>query len=478
MKNLFLFISCLTFSSVFSQEIKGRVLDKSNNEPIPFANVLLSENYGVITNEEGFFVLQQKDFSNNTAIAFSCMGFIEQKITLQDFNQGQTVYLEAANNLLPEIVLRDTNLSVDQVMKNMTDNLSKNHDIANKRIQFFMRTKTSSQLQKANFELDKAAGVTNKEIKEINEAIKSKELVKIQPFTSFSEKVFNAYYGADSTKVSYLKHLNLTNPEKDNSSDGTQAKIMKRVFQNLESNNTFNIRSGIIPVAKKVKLSDFISKKNDTIKNDLNFENKGLLGKNRLASKEFIKEQKKYLYNKEGVAVINGVVCYHISFKSLKNKGDFAGNLYINAEDFAIVRYDYKLIEGKLLNSVNLKFLLGIKMNINDRQEFGIFSKSTAGVYYPKYIKTTVSSYTYFDRSLSFSENNDDKKTRKELKIDLMQESNQTAINELLAIEAEAIASIPKFPKYIIGDKQTKYDARYWKNFNIIEATEEVKNYE
>jgi hypothetical protein len=117
MKNLFLFISCLTFSSVFSQEIKGRVLDKSNNEPIPFANVLLSENYGVITNEEGFFVLQQKDFSNNTAIAFSCMGFIEQKITLQDFNQGQTVYLEAANNLLPEIVLRDTNLSVDQVMK-------------------------------------------------------------------------------------------------------------------------------------------------------------------------------------------------------------------------------------------------------------------------------------------------------------------------------------------------------------------------
>lgn len=476
-KQIFILI-LLSHFSLWSQTIKGRILDKNNNEPIPFANVLLSDSYGVITNDEGYFVLQQKDFSNDTSIVFSCMGYQEQKIAIKDFNHGQMVYLEPANNMLQEIVLRNTNLSLEEIMTNMSNNLSKNHDIINKRIQYFIRQKTTSQLKKANFELSKAAGVSKKEVKGINDAIKQNDLVKVEPYTGFTEKLLNAYYGSDSTKIAFIKHLQLANTEKDNSSEGSQAKIMKRVFQNLESENTFNIKSGILPVAKNEKLSNFIQKKNDTIKNILPKEYRTLLGKNRLSEKEFIKDQKKYQYTKEDIAVINGIICYHISFKPLKSKGDFYGNLYINADDFAIVRYDYQLVDGKLLNSVNLKFLLGIKMNVNARDEFGIYAKSKAGIYYPKYIKTTVGSYVFFDRSLTFTENNPDKKARKELKIDLMQESNQTIVNELLAVESETINSIPKIPKYIIGDSQAKYDSNYWNNYNIIEATKEVKNYD
>jgi hypothetical protein len=37
---------------------------------------------------------------------------------------------------------------------------------------------------------------------------------------------------------------------------------------------------------------------------------------------------------------------------------------------------------------------------------------------------------------------------------------------------------LPNIPKYIIGDSQSKFDAGYWKNYNIIEATKEIKNYE
>ena len=109
---------------------------------------------------------------------------------------------------------------------------------------------------------------------------------------------------------------------------------------------------------------------------------------------------------------------------------------------------------------------------------FVCITKSNQNIYLPKYIKTTIGSYVYFDRSLNFIENNSDKSTRKQLKIDLMQEANQTAVNELLAIEIDAIDALPNIPKYIIGDSQSKFDAGYWKNYNIIEATKEIKNYE
>jgi hypothetical protein len=478
MKKLVFLSICIFSFSLHAQEIKGRLLDKNNNEPIPFANVTLSNNYGVITNDEGYFVLQQKDYSASTPIVFSSMGYEQRQIAISDFIQNQTVYLDQANNMLQEIVLRNTNLSLEEIMSNMTNNLSKNHDVVNQRVQYFMRNKTTSMLKKANFELDKAAGLSKKEVKEINEAIKNKDLVKAEPYSGFSEKLFNAYYLSDSTKISFIKHLKLSNPEKDNSSEGAQAKIMKRVFQNLESDNTFNIKTGIIPIAKKVKLSNYINNNNDTIKNVITSEYKNLLGKNRIINKEFIANQNKYIFTKKEVTYVNGILCYHIGFVPNKNKGDFTGNLYINVEDFGIIRYDYKLIEGKLLNSLNLKFLMGIKMNVNAREEFAIFSKSNQNSYLPRYIKTTIGSYVYFDRSLNFTENNPDKDKRKQLKIDLLQESNQTSVNELLAVEIDALEALPNIPKYIIGDSQSKFDAGYWKNYNIIEATKEIKNYE
>ena len=177
MKKLVFLSICIFSFSLYAQEIKGRLLDKNNNEPIPFANVLLSNNYGVITNDEGYFVLQQKDYSPSTPIVFSCMGYEQRQIAISDFIQNQMVYLDQANNMLQEIVLRNTNLSLEEIMNNMTNNLSKNHDIVNQRVQYFMRNKTTSMLKKANFELDKAAGLSKKEVKEINEAIKNKDLV-------------------------------------------------------------------------------------------------------------------------------------------------------------------------------------------------------------------------------------------------------------------------------------------------------------
>lgn len=479
MKKIPLIFALVSSILSFSQEIKGRILDQSTQEPIPFVNVLLSDNYGVITNDEGYFVMQQKDFPPSTAIKFSCMGFEEVNIKISDYKSGQIVFLKQSNNTLKEITLRNTNYSALEVMQKVNENLAKNHNIEDKRIQFFMRTKNISILKKANFSVKKAAVLSKSEIKEINEAIKQQNLVEVKPFTNFNESLFNAYFEQDSTKISYIKYLELTNPEKENSAESKQGKLIKRVFENLKSDHTFNIKTGIIPIAKNKKIGDFLSDiAKDTVKNVLGNEFKALINKNRLASKTFITIQKDFNYTKEEITVINGMVCYHIGFKPKKKSGKFEGDLYINADDFAVVKYNYKLIEGELLNSMNLKLLLGIKINTFERSEVGFLTRSNQGVYYPRYIKTSINSYGYFDRSLSITENNPNKKERKELKLELMQEATQLAVNELLAIEIEDSPSKINIPKFIIADKTSKHDPNYWKNYNIIESTEEIKNYE
>ena len=45
----------LQFQSVSAQEYQARLLDAATRQPIAYANVLYSENRGVVTNEEGFF---------------------------------------------------------------------------------------------------------------------------------------------------------------------------------------------------------------------------------------------------------------------------------------------------------------------------------------------------------------------------------------------------------------------------------------
>ena len=53
-------LTFLIFSSVISQDLKisGLVLDKLNNNPLPFVNIsLMGEKIGAVTDESGFFEL-------------------------------------------------------------------------------------------------------------------------------------------------------------------------------------------------------------------------------------------------------------------------------------------------------------------------------------------------------------------------------------------------------------------------------------
>ena len=61
-KLVFSLFSALLFSGLsFSQEFSGKVLDQKTKQPVPFVTIQYAKNKGVITNEEGFFVINRQE---------------------------------------------------------------------------------------------------------------------------------------------------------------------------------------------------------------------------------------------------------------------------------------------------------------------------------------------------------------------------------------------------------------------------------
>ena len=147
-----------------------------------------------------------------------------------------------------------------------------------------------------------------------------------------------------------------------------------------------------------------------------------------------------------------------------------------------MVSYKYELEEGRKAMNVNLKFALGIKVNTYIDRGFYVFSKTNEDSYFPKYIKQIDGNYAYINRSLAFKENNPKRSERKKLNFEFELEYNTIKTIEYVGIQYQSIspelASTLKFEDYILIDEVDQYDLNYWKDYNIIEATEAIKTYD
>ncbi len=105
----FLVLSTLSTTSVLAQQIKGQVMDSSNSEPLPFANIVVvttdtsAKIQGTVTDMDGNFSLPGN--ASQQSIRISYLGY-ETKETIVYQNTFNTISLVQDANMLGEVVVQ------------------------------------------------------------------------------------------------------------------------------------------------------------------------------------------------------------------------------------------------------------------------------------------------------------------------------------------------------------------------------------
>ena len=121
--NLFVFLPI----SMFGQsnfEISGKVMDIMTNQPLYECHVYLNDNYGVLTDEDGFFKLEVPAGSENEKLHISHVGYETYIIPMKETNEDFLVVgLIEEIQLLEEVVVYSNPWNqVKEILKDISSN--------------------------------------------------------------------------------------------------------------------------------------------------------------------------------------------------------------------------------------------------------------------------------------------------------------------------------------------------------------------
>ena len=486
MKKITLILAFLLIgNSLFSQTISGKILDTENN-PIPYVTLQIGANYGVITNEEGVFTLETDNFSDLETVSISCLGYKSLKFQLSTFNKP-TYILEDSISELSEVFVTNKQLSVEEILSNVRANAANNYAIEGKK-RVFMRESSDFRLKDFDFEIAKSSNFKKSRIKEINKNFEGmrKNLVNSKS-NQYEDTLFDLLHTTDSTQVNVVKATKLINKEKDLSTDAVNGKMIKNTLSVLDSTVTYKLKTGFFTIEDSLKVGKLIKddanpEKGKTLNLKTTIariiENNTLTEDSKL---DFIFEEDGYNYTIEGISYINDDATYNISFKPKKRSAKFAGKMYINTSDFAVVKLDYEFAENRTGKKMNLKFLLGLKFEQNTYRSTVIFKKNEDSIYDLYFISQEDGNYVYFDRSLKFIRNNTAEQTDKQqLKLKVMMEQDYKVKRELFFIDKNPLAIVSDFTvteEYPVT-YLSKYDPSIWKDYSVLSPVQDIINYQ
>jgi hypothetical protein len=472
----------------FSQ-ISAKIIDATTSDPIPYANIKCG-NEDLISNAEGYFTIRETNSGDSVPIVISYIGYAPLQTTAGAIKSAGTVKLTPAMFELDEVKVRERP-SPESIMATVRKNLKQNYVPGTKNFQnkIFIRESSSFAPKILDIEIDKSTGFTKNNLKSFNaELAKFTSRAVSHPPKEFTDVLFN-YYGAPDKKVYKMdvsKATKLMDESRSASIEGMEKNATALFLKHLDTTKYYRIKSGWFGSRDTVSLrKDFNNKKRKQPKTELNdLKNTlyGVLTDNSLLSQdfEFIHKPDYYTYKNEGsVLLADGNFAYVLTFTPDRGRAKYAGKLYVSEGDFAVIRADYKLIEGKKAESMNLKLLLGVKYAQNLKSGTMIYRQRPSGDgYYLQYASSEEGQYFYVNRPLKFIELSDAEKDV--VAFDFKIEGNMYQKTEYLNLGRNEISDTDfnavkehEF-KY---QRIRQYDPTLWKDDAAIEPLEEMKRY-
>ena len=487
---------CLFYAN--AQDITVKVTDAQSGENLSYAGILVNDTISLLSNAEGYFTIPETSTADKIPVIISFLGYNTLHTNLGRLKENNfTAKLEPGVFQLETVHISNASTNADTIMAMVKRNLKENYKWVNtseKNI-VFHRQSVTFKPSRLDVEMDKSTGFSKTDIKAANTKLKdfTSKLISYPP-QQFTDMLCNYYTlkktvkGKPSmiTKFEVKKAVKLKDENRSVSIDDLQKNLTEMLYTHIDTTRYYRIKSGLFGTRDTV-LSPSNFKKDKTARNksktaQARAEVLGFMYSGGLSGSfvDFIDKQELYQYTYTGaIQTDDNNFIYIIKFRPKHRKGKYAGTLYISETDYAVVRADYALGEGKTLGGVNLKFLLGVKQSENISRGTIIYKKRTDDPgYYLQYASQETGSYIYINRPLKVIEITEDKKDK--VAFDLKVEANMIDKEEFFNISKTAITEA-EFDKVDESDFSyitlSKYNPDIWKEDGGIEPLEEMKQF-
>ena len=487
-KYLVALLIALNLGPLDAQTYVAKLLDKKTNAPIPFATIQYGVHRGVITNEEGVFnfTLPAKATATDS-VYISSMGYESKAFTLQQ-QLDSIIYLAPKVFELKTVFVSSNPLDAEAIIENVKANLAVNYKVSLSKKKIFFRQSDLSQMNTIDFGFQKST------IAELDKSLIDSIAGLVPKASSYYREALGDFYGDYTQHKFHIdKAATLYDKNKDVSMDGLSDKLEGIFKANVKPDSYLKIKSGIF--SSKVQLDSLKAAHEDESEalvtaedtDHQNFNQEMTDGISELYEQLFFNEDSKidvlrksnrYKFTLDGYTYIDETPMYILNFEP-KGKKDFKGTMYVNVDDFAILRLEFTNVRP--LQSFGL---LGITYRHNVYNGRMLFQKDAVGGYSPKYLELDSGVYFGLNRPLKVIEKNKHVRGRRkqnELSLKLDIKLTQRNKFELVVFDSENIdASTYNSAtenKDLKATYLSQYDASFWQGYSIMEPNAAIQGF-
>lgn len=481
-----------------SQTLTSIIVDSATQKPIPYVTVQL-KNKGVITNEEGRFSFQLNETVQLTdSLSISCIGYASIKKPLNQFSEKVIVLSAKAIELNP-VIVTNKNYTPEEIIEEVEKVLSKNYNLGFAKKRIFLRETYGNQILKTNYTLKKST------IAAFNKRFIDSLIRQVPKNNTYYTEVLGDLYGSsdpDEQKLDLIKASELYDKSMELDFEILEEKFNEIIKKNVKTDSYFKIKSGLF--GTKVDADEMFEQEVDS--SDVTALNKKLEEekKNKKDRKKFFAKYKREtlgrLYENlpvfedtdynvlfkpgryelvlEDFTYLGDAAVYVISFTP-KRSEDFKGKLFINSDDFALIRMDFENVK-----SLRDFSLLGVSINEYLAKGKIIFSKGNDAKYHLSYYDINKGIKAGFRRPLKIIEKNKNVKgRRKQNELSMKVDAAFGNLNryELVVFDETPISETNfkgvKENNAVLPKYMPNYDPEFWKGYDIIEPNQAIKEF-
>ena len=485
--NLFILLAGITFMR--SQEISAVIKDSLTKEAIPFATIYLSSGKGIITNIEGHFKMQYDASKQlDDSLFISCMGYKTIGYPIKSFKDS-IIFLPSKTIALGSIILSNKNLSAEDIIKEVKKNIAEKYELNLTHKKIFFRESGSQEFKKLGVKVKKSS------IKEFNQAFWDSTLLKIPRKNEWHTEVSGDLYGdfsKENQKLEIDRALELEDKKTTAIFNNIEKAFDTILKQNIKKDSYFKLRMGLI--STKLEDVELNSSEKDTLtpdeklvkeKESFSKRRKGIitniisvLFEKEMLSISVLKKSNRYDFERVNFTYFNNTPVYILKFKPSGNE-DYAGKLYVDADEMTLLRAEYKNIKD--IRDISL---LGFSFKHYFKEIAIQFKKTASGKYALQYLEGIDQFETGVNRAISILEKNKVVKGRNkqnELKMELNLRTNQFQKYQMVIFESECITqetfdAFTEKPS-VLPVNLIQYDPTFWEGHTIIEPNQVIKEF-